>query len=422
MPERGRASRLAPSLEPTRVGNGRCFRARSPRVFNVNGDDTRGGDVFPGVQSPFPFRASRASLQWARVLSFPEHDLGSLSDLIAGWGCKPSHARRILREFYGACGRPEFNRLDVGRELGKRLAAIPPGRSRVLAATRAADATTKLLVGFDRGGAAEAVLMPALRAGRAAGCVSSQIGCAMGCDFCASTKAGLERDLDAGEIVEQFLHLRAAAAADGRRLTSLVFMGMGEPLSNLDAVLGAIRRIADQDLGGLGWRQVTVSTVGLVPGIDRLADADLNVHLALSLHAPDDATRARLVPANRRYPVADILAAARRFQARTGRVVTIEYCLLAGVNDADDHARALAALLRGFRAHVNVIPYNPIGPGLSGVTYARPAPERVVRFLTLLRDGGAVAHSRATRGDDVAAACGQLRARSLAVTDASGAG
>jgi 23S rRNA (adenine2503-C2)-methyltransferase len=238
----------------------------------------------------------------------------------------------------------------------------------------------------------------------------------MGCDFCASTKAGLERNLEAGEIVEQFLHLKAAAASQGRRLTSLVFMGMGEPMHNLDNVIGAIRRIADPDLGGLGWRQVTVSTVGVVPGIDRLCDADLNVHLALSLHAPDDETRGRLVPANRRYPVAEIVDAAKRFHARTGRVVTIEYCLLAGVNDADDHARALARLLDGFRAHVNVIPYNPIGgPGLGGTRYERPPRERVIRFLAVLRDGGAVAHARETRGDDVAAACGQLRRRSLTV-------
>jgi 23S rRNA (adenine2503-C2)-methyltransferase len=243
----------------------------------------------------------------------------------------------------------------------------------------------------------------------------------MGCDFCASTKSGLERNLEAGEIVEQFLHLREAASAQGRRMTSLVFMGMGEPMHNLDNVLGAIRRIADPDLGGLGWRQVTVSTVGVVPGIDRLAEADLNVHLALSLHAPDDATRATLVPANRRYPVAEIIAAAKRFYERTRRVVTIEYCLLAGVNDSDDHATALAALLDGFRAHVNVIPYNPIGVGVSGARYERPDRDRVIRFLTVLRDHGAVAHARETRGDDVLAACGQLRQNSLAVIPAESA-
>ena len=171
----------------------------------------------------------------------------------------------------------------------------------------------------------------------------------------------------------------------------------------------AIRRIADPDLGGLGWRQVTVSTVGVVPGIERLADADLNVHLAVSLHAPDDETRSRLVPANRRWTVEEIVGAAKRFHERTGRVVTMEYCLLAGVNDSGAHAAALAALLGGFRAHVNLIPYNAIGEGLSGAVYARPSRERMIGFLNALRDAGTVAHFRDTRGDDVNAACGQLR-------------
>ena len=176
--------------------------------------------------------------------------------------------------------------------------------------------------------------------------------------------------LSAGEIVEQFLHLRAEAALLNRRLTSLVFMGMGEPLLNLANVIGAIKLIARQETGCFGGRQITVSTVGIVPGIDALAEAGLNVHLALSLHAPDDATRAKLVPMNRRYPVGEIIAAARRFEDRTGRIVTLEYCMLAGVNDSDDHAHRLVQCLAGFRAHVNLIPYNPIGSGLTGKTYS----------------------------------------------------
>jgi 23S rRNA (adenine2503-C2)-methyltransferase len=345
-----------------------------------------------------------------RMLTFPDHDLRSFEALFREWGCKPSHARKVLRTYYENSGALDLESIEIGHALRRRLVDIPQRRSTLRSTHGSADGTVKLLVGFMGGGSAEAVLMPGHRADRAAGCVSSQIGCAMGCDFCASTKSGLERNLEAGEIVEQFLHLRAQAATDSRRLTSLVFMGMGEPMHNLDHVIAAIQRIASPEMGGLGWRQVTVSTVGVVPGIDRLAEADLNVHLALSLHAPDDATRARLVPANRRYPVAEILAAAKRFHARTGRVVTIEYCLLAGVNDSDDHARALAALLDGFCAHVNVIPYNPIGSaGVSGTLYRRPAHDRVLRFLTLIREGNAVAHARETRGDDVSAACGQLR-------------
>jgi 23S rRNA (adenine2503-C2)-methyltransferase len=341
--------------------------------------------------------------------TLPDHDLASLESQFQAWGAKPSHARRVLRSFYENSGVLDAGSLSIGNLLCERLAGAPLRRSKIAALHRSSDGTTKLLIEFAGGGSAETVLMPGHRPDRAAGCVSSQIGCAMGCDFCASTKSGLERNLETGEIVEQFLHLRATAAADNRRLMSLVFMGMGEPMHNLDNVLGAIRRIADPDLGGLGWRQVTVSTVGVIPGIDRLAEADLNVCLALSLHAPDDATRSKLVPANRRYQVADIISAAKRFYAKTGRVVTIEYCLLADVNDSDDHANALAELMHGFRAHVNVIPYNPIGTGISGTRYERPRRERVGRFLTVLRESGTVAHARETRGDDVSAACGQLR-------------
>jgi 23S rRNA (adenine2503-C2)-methyltransferase len=240
--------------------------------------------------------------------------------------------------------------------------------------------------------------------------VSSQIGCAMGCDFCASTRNGLERDLTAGEIVEQFLQLKEQAAAANRRLRTLVFMGMGEPLLNFDNVVAAIKRIAHPNLGGLGWRQITVSTVGIVPGIDRLTDTDLNIHLAVSLHAPDDETRSRLVPMNRRYTVAEVIDAAKRFESRTGRTPTIEYCMLAGVNDSEDQAALLAARLVGFRAHVNLIPYNPIGPAIRGVAYSRPSAERMQKFIEILRARGVVAHFRDTRGDDVNAACGQLRA------------
>ncbi|MDB5304507.1 MAG: radical enzyme Cfr family [Phycisphaerales bacterium] len=339
-----------------------------------------------------------------------DFDVSTLATELARAGCVPSHAGKLLRNFYDHHGHLDFTQIQVGKRVEALFTTELPQRQSTLVSRHvSADRTTKLLLGFTNGGAVEAVLMPGYRADRAAACVSSQIGCAMGCDFCASTRRGLERSLYAGEIVEQFLHLRAHAAAAGRRLTSLVFMGMGEPLLNLANVLDAIKRIAGSEMGALGWRQVTVSTVGIVPGIDALADADLNVHLALSLHAPDDATRATLVPMNRRYPVADIMAAARRFHERTGRIVTIEYCLLAGVNDSDEHAATLAALMNSFRAHVNVIPYNPIGAGLSGRVYGRPSRERVVAFLTTLRDAGVVAHARDTRGDDVNAACGQLR-------------
>lgn len=339
--------------------------------------------------------------------SLVDFDVAAFEAELARLGHNAAHARKILRSYYAGA---DLDALPILKGLRRLLARdYADRRATLLRRHVSADGTIKLLLGMNAGGAAEAVLMPTHRAGIAAGCVSSQIGCAMGCDFCASTRDGLERNLDAGEIVEQFYQLRQQSLATSRRLKTLVFMGMGEPLHNLDHVIPAIERIAHGDAGGLGWRQIAVSTVGIVPGIDRLADANLNVHLALSLHAPDDATRARIVPSNKRYPVADIIAAARRYDARTGRVVNIEYCLLGGVNDFDEQAHLLAGLLEGFRAHVNLIPYNPIGVGISGAVYVRPTGERVARFLTILRDRGVVSHVRVTRGDDVAAACGQLR-------------
>ncbi len=306
----------------------------------------------------------------------------------------------------------ELQPLQLGYALHAHLVSeISLLQSTVLLERQSTDGTVKLLLGMARGGSVEAVLMPSHHRDRAAGCVSSQIGCAMRCDFCASTRNGLERDLSSGEIVEQFLHLKARAAGDGRRLQTLVFMGMGEPMLNLDNVIAAIRRIAGQGLGQLGGRHITVSTVGIVPGIDRLAAAGLNVHLAISLHAPDDATRARLVPMNRRYNVAEIMAAGRRFEAATGRIPTIEYCMLAGINDSDEQAHLLAELMTEFRAHVNLIPYNSIGAGVSGVVYEQPSRERMDAFLGILRDRQVVAHFRRTRGEDVEAACGQLRER-----------
>jgi len=342
--------------------------------------------------------------------SLADHDPQSLATLFASWGFKPLQASKLLRAFYEANGDVDWQELRLGKQLQAKIESeINLFCSRLLTTHTSVDGTSKFLLGFDRGGAVECVLMPAYDPTRAAGCVSSQIGCAMGCDFCASTKSGFERNLEAGEIVEQFIILRRRASAGGRRLATLVFMGMGEPMHNLDNVIAAVRRIASPEMGNLGFRNITISTVGIIPGIEKLAEADLNVHLALSVHAPDDATRSRIVPTARKFSVREIVAAAKGFQERTGRVVNIEYCLLEGVNDSDEQANALAELMDGFRAHVNLIPYNPIGPGLSGAIYRTPAPARVSAFGQILRSRGVVAHIRRTRGDDVSAACGQLR-------------
>jgi len=334
-----------------------------------------------------------------------------LAALLGGWGFKPMHAARVLRQFYARDGElpAPGPRLPAG--LAERLASeFPPGATSLAARAVSADGTVKLLLRLADARLVETVLLPDLREDRAAGCLSCQAGCAMGCDFCATALTGLERDLTAGEMVEQFFALRREAAALGRRLHTVVFMGMGEPLLNLDAVLAAVRRMADNRLGGLGWAQVTVSTVGIVPGIDALAETGLPINLAVSLHAPDDATRRRLLPAGRRFAIADILAAADRFQARHGRPVSIQYCLLRGVNDSPGHARALADVLGARRMHVNLLRYNPAGPGLSGACYEPSDEAAAGRFLEELRGRGLAAHLRRPRGPDIDAACGQLRA------------
>jgi 23S rRNA (adenine2503-C2)-methyltransferase len=244
-------------------------------------------------------------------------------------------------------------------------------------------------------------------------CVSSQAGCGMGCPFCATGQGGLTRNLSTGEIVEQVVAAqrrveRDPGTAGVGRVSNVVFMGMGEPLANYRAVVAAVRRLTDPVPHGVGLsqRSITVSTVGLVPRIDDLADEDLSVTLALSLHAPDDALRDTLVPVNQRWPVADAIAAARRYARRTGRRMTIEYALIAGINDDAARADALGELLHGALAHVNLIPLNPT----PGSEWAASSPARQREFVRRLRAAGVATTVRDTRGREVAAACGQLAA------------
>ena len=349
------------------------------------------------------------------VPSFPalaDFDPATLGQKFAAWGYKPSHAARVLRAFYAVSGWSKMDGRGVPRGLLERVRSeFAPAGAALAARQVASDGTTKLLLRLGDGRTVESVLMPDFREDRAAGCISSQVGCAMGCDFCATTKTGFERNLTAGEIVEQFLALRREAHAVGRKLQTIVFMGMGEPLLNLDAVLAAVERIADNKLGALGWRQITISTVGIVPGIDALTATGLNIHLAVSLHAPDDATRAKLLPMGKRFPIADILAAADRFEARRGRPVTIQYCLLAGVNDSVEQARLLAEVVGSRRMHINLLRYNPTGLSLRGVAYEPSSDETAEAFAEVLRARKLVAHFRRSRGPDIDAACGQLRRR-----------
>jgi 23S rRNA (adenine2503-C2)-methyltransferase len=356
------------------------------------------------------------------LIALAEHTPESLAAQLVSLGFKPSHAAPLLRAYYAGGGEIAWDGLILPAGLRDALASAAAQPSTTLQHRSVADdGTTKLLLRLSDGRTVESVLMPDYRAERAAGCLSTQVGCAMGCDFCATTRNGFERNLTPGEIVEQFLSLRREALAAGRRLQTVVFMGMGEPMLNLDAVLAAIPRIADNGLGAVGCRQVTVSTVGIVPGIDALAASGLGVHLAVSLHAPDDPTREKLLPAGRRFVVAEILEAADRYQARTGRPVIIQYCLLRGVNDSTGQAAQLASLLRGRRMHVNLLRYNPTGLSLRGMTY-EPSPETAANaFAAVLKEQGVVAHFRRPRGRDIDAACGQLRERAAGRVRPSGA-
>jgi 23S rRNA (adenine2503-C2)-methyltransferase len=345
-------------------------------------------------------------------LALSDFDPAAFEQLLASWGVKRVHAAQILRRYYAQHGRLGHGDLVLPKGLLARLQNELAGAPPTLAQRQiAADGTTKLLLRLRDGRTVESVLMPDYRDDRAAGCISSQVGCAMGCDFCATTKTGFERNLTSGEIVEQFLALQREAQGTGRRLQTIVFMGMGEPLLNLEHVVAAVRRIGSNQLGALGWRQITVSTVGIVAGIDALTATGLSINLAVSLHAPDDATRARLLPVGRHFLIADILAAADRFQASRGRPVTIQYCLLKGINDSTAHAETLADVLGSRRMHVNLLRYNPTGLSLRGIAYEPTGETAAEAFSAALHARGVVAHVRRSRGPDIDAACGQLRRR-----------
>lgn len=276
------------------------------------------------------------------------------------------------------------------------------GRSRLYHRSEARDRTVKYLLELSDGNIIETVGIPT--ASRLTVCVSSQVGCPMACDFCATGKGGFTRNLSTAEIVDQVLTVQEDF---DRRVSNVVFMGMGEPLLNLDAVLGATRSL-NRDLG-IGQRNLTVSSVGIPGTIARLAQHQLQATLAISLHASNQATRERLVPSAKHYPIDAILDDCRDYVQHTGRRVTFEYILLAGVNDSPDCAAELAQWLRGFQSHVNLIPYNPIDE----VDYRRPSPDRIKAFVETLEERYIATSVRRTRGLEADAACGQLRASSL---------
>ncbi len=299
--------------------------------------------------------------------------------------------------------RPE-EQTNLPKALRERLAVEFDGRLEpVVRSVGDGGDTIKWLWRLHDGATVETVLMH--YADRSTVCISSQAGCAMGCTFCATGQAGFERHLSVGEIVEQVVLARADAAASGRRLSNVVYMGMGEPLANYDRVMASLRRL-NTDLG-LGARHLTVSTVGLVPQMLRFAEEGLQVGLAVSLHSANDADRSTTIPINDRHPIADVVAACELFRERTGRRVSFEWAMIAGVNDRPSDAAELASVAAAARAHVNLIPLNPT-PGYPEIG---STPEAIEAFVGRLRRHGVNATVRANRGTDIDAACGQLRTR-----------
>lgn len=260
------------------------------------------------------------------------------------------------------------------------------------------DGVEKLLVHNGDNQVYECVLLP--YADRVSCCISSQVGCPMGCKFCATGLGGFDRNLTAGEIVGQYLLLQRLSK---RRIGHVVFMGMGEPMLNLENVVKSLRLLHEEV--GLSYRHLTVSTVGIVPQIDELAGERLPIHLAMSLHSPIDEIRDRLMPVNHKWPVAEVMRAMRRYQTATGRKVTFEYLLIQGITDTPDQARELAKLVKGVPNVVNLIPFNYVDTEQG---FARPSRERVRAFRSILSNAGVNVTERTERGHDIAAACGQL--------------
>jgi 23S rRNA (adenine2503-C2)-methyltransferase len=276
------------------------------------------------------------------------------------------------------------------------------GRSTIYHRALALDGTVKFLLQLKDGQIIETVGIPTEK--RLTVCVSSQVGCPMACDFCATGKGGFKRNLERHEIVDQVLTVQTDFQ---QRVSNIVFMGMGEPLLNADNVLAAVRSI-NTDIG-IGQRLITISTVGIPGKIRRLAEHQLQATLAVSLHASNQALRETLIPSARQYPLTDLLQECRDYVNLTGRRVSFEYILLAGLNDCTTHAVELAQHLRGFQSHVNLIPYNPI----SEVDYQRPDPQRIQAFVNVLKERHIAVSVRRSRGLEADAACGQLRASRL---------
>lgn len=328
-----------------------------------------------------------------------------LSRELASFGEKPFRAKQILEWVY----HHRVDRFEAMTNLSKGLReSLAKGwvvyESKVVRRADSNDGTVKLLLSWADGATSECVLIP--EEDRRTICISTQVGCPVGCRFCASGMDGLQRQLSAPQIVEQAMRLLQLLSADDR-ISNVVFMGLGEPLANFKNTLQAYEVLNAPWGMGIGARKITISTIGLPSQMRKLADLKLQINLALSIHAPNDDLRRQLIPWAENTTLEEIVQAGRYYFEQTGRELTLEYVLLAGVNDQPAHARDLAQLSKRLRSNVNLIPYNPV-PELG---YDRPTDSAMRGFLTTLRDAGVNAHLRRSRGLDIDSACGQLRKR-----------
>ncbi len=340
-------------------------------------------------------------------LSVFDHTPESLRALLADWGEPAYRATQVLEWVY-ARSVTNFDAMsNLPKTLRTRLAdALSVYESEIVRQQDARDGTTKRLLRWADGTTSECVLIP--DGDRRTACISTQVGCPVRCSFCASGLDGLDRHLTPGQIVEQAMRIQELC--EDVRLSNIVFMGLGEPLSNYAATVHALRTINAEWGIGIGARKITVSTVGLPGPMRRLADEGLQIPLALSLHAPTDELRRELIPWAERVSINTLVDAAQYYFERLGREITLEYILLGGVNDQVEHAKALVDVARRMRSNVNLIAYNPV----EGLPYERPRDDAQERFLATLRAAAVNTHLRRSRGLDIDAACGQLRRREAA--------
>ena len=325
--------------------------------------------------------------------------LAELTEWVQQQG-QPAYRGQQLHQWIYQKGARSLSEITVfSKQWRETVADFPIGRSTIHYRSVAPDDTVKYLLTLADGQIIEAVGIPTEK--RLTVCVSSQVGCPMGCDFCATGKGGFKRNLATHEIVDQVLTVQEDF---NRRVSHIVFMGMGEPLLNTDNVLAALRSL-NEDVG-IGQRNITVSTVGIRDRIRQLAEHKLQVTLAVSLHASNQELREQLIPSALRYPLPELISECREYVKMTGRRLSFEYILLAGMNDLPEHAIELAELMRGFQCHVNLIPYNPI----SEAGYQRPSQQRIQTFVKALQDRKVAVSVRYSRGLEADAACGQLRA------------